>query len=219
MMLVVLASLAAVAVSPTDAPDARNDIVDIRHGRTPTRHRLLGWTIEGAAVMRDIECDVNDGSGIPFCRATITVAPLRGRAKTHVLLDISWPEFKFGCTEACYPLAYRTALKFIRAEQRVLVALGPLAPAVKQTQPWHLGPLPLRLDRRGSRAALVTVRDCRRHTRCTRHRTGVVLPSGSTSRTLKPTTTGATSTSRFCRCPRCRRRRDHDPEASRTVVL
>jgi hypothetical protein len=55
--LLCLALLASTTSVRADVEPARDDIVDIRHGRMPSRTRTLGWTDAGAIVVRRTICN------------------------------------------------------------------------------------------------------------------------------------------------------------------
>jgi hypothetical protein len=57
---IVISLLAATTVAHAATEPARDDIVDIRHGRMPDRAAALGWTDGGAFVFRRIVCSVQD---------------------------------------------------------------------------------------------------------------------------------------------------------------
>lgn len=117
-LLVLLGSTPAFA----DREPVRDDIVDLRHQRTPDRRVFLGWTADGRAVSHLSACGVSDGGG-PFCSSQLEVT---GEAP-RVLLQ---PE----CAEPCDPYTEgfhwsvpRTlASRAIRTERTALQALGPL---------------------------------------------------------------------------------------------
>jgi len=108
--------------------DARHDIVDIRHGRLPVRHELLGWRPDGRAVFRTTAC--SEG-GTVACRAELRVVGTEGVASATVLLDIVEVYCEAGAP--CEALPHDVARAFLRAEERAIAAQGPLsrtAPAV-----------------------------------------------------------------------------------------
>src|SRR5882724_5311105 len=129
-LLLVLASTPAFA----DREPVRDDIVDIRHDRTPERRVFLGWTGDNRAVSHVANCGVSD-IGIPFCSATLEVAHGMLPERTELLT----PE----CAEPCDPLAgsfrwevpARLARKAIRAERTALAELGQLQPSAHGALP------------------------------------------------------------------------------------
>ena len=60
MRALILAPLFVASVARADVESARNDIVDMRKGRMPARSEVLGWTDDGAFVMRRTDCVVQD---------------------------------------------------------------------------------------------------------------------------------------------------------------
>lgn len=123
-------ALALLASASVAHADARQDIVDIRHGREPNRAEVLGWTADGAFVLRRTACEVQDLSDIPSCGVSIEVAS-RDRRESHPLFGKEWaidcvekdrPDASLGCWE----ISTGEAMKFIRAETDVLAKLGPL---------------------------------------------------------------------------------------------
>jgi hypothetical protein len=101
--------------------DARHDIVDIRHGRLPVRHELLGWRPDGRAVFQTTAC--SEG-GTTACRADLRVMGTEGAASTTILLDIVEVYCEAGAP--CDALPYDVARAFLRAEERAIAAQGPL---------------------------------------------------------------------------------------------
>src|SRR5690242_8090748 len=84
MRLLVLVALTSIAHA-----DARQDIVDIRHRRMPNHTDVLGWTADGAFVLRRTTCEVQDLSDIPSCGVSIDVASTTGTA-SHGLFGATW---------------------------------------------------------------------------------------------------------------------------------
>lgn len=105
-----------VALLPAAArADARADIVDLRHGRPPTRHELLGWTPSGEAAFRWIVC--SEG-GERHCMAAVGAFGV-GTERVTTTLDFMGDE----------RLPVGDAIAFIRRERAAIAALGALAPA------------------------------------------------------------------------------------------
>ncbi len=124
-LLLVLLTMTTIAHA-----DAREDIVDIRHRRMPNRTAVLGWTAEGAFVLRRTSCIVQDLSDSPSCAVTIDVAS-RDRTVSHLLFNATW---EIDCVEkempaaalGCYKIPTADAMKFIAAERELLASLGSL---------------------------------------------------------------------------------------------
>jgi hypothetical protein len=123
MRLLVLASLLvavpAAAAPPTDAPHAREDIVDARNGHMPARHTALGWTTDGAIAVRATLPMADAATGL---QAALTLARAGAPSTRTVLAEVV-------CDDDPCVVAYPTARDFIRAERRALAALPPLTPA------------------------------------------------------------------------------------------
>ncbi len=125
--LVLLASTPAFA----DREPVRDDIVDIRHGRTPDRRVFLGWTGDGRAVSHLAACGVSDGGG-PFCSSQLEVT---GR-DPHVLLEAECPGSCDPYSESFHwSVPTKLAAHAIRRERAALDALGPLQPSAQGTLP------------------------------------------------------------------------------------
>jgi hypothetical protein len=123
MRLLVLAALLvaipAAAAPPTDAPYAREDIVDARNGHMPARHTALGWTPDGAMAIRATVPMADAATGF---QSTLTVTAAGAPAARTVLADVV-------CDGDPCVIAYPVARDFIVAERRALAALPPLAAA------------------------------------------------------------------------------------------
>jgi hypothetical protein len=117
-----------------DGEPARDDIVDIRHGRMPARAAALGWTGAGAFVYRRTACNVQDLSDVPQCVVMIDVGE-RGQTRSHALFSATW---EIGCIEyrgaapdpalGCWTIPTAEASRFIAAERDLRATLGPLTP-------------------------------------------------------------------------------------------
>lgn len=115
------------------AADARQDIVELRHGRAHSHHQFLGWSAEGLAVSRRLVC--SEG-GERSCRATVD--QLRVGAADHT--TVLWHN-----TESLYdtatsedpkgPISSAEATRFIRNEAATLDGLGPLRPGTAVADP------------------------------------------------------------------------------------
>lgn len=121
-----LATLLALAAhflvfASTAHGDARQDIVDIRHGRLPVRHELLGWRADGRAVFRTTTC--SEG-GTTECHAELVTVGAGGVSQTTVLLDLVEVYCEGGAP--CDALPHDVARDFIRKEARAIAAQGPL---------------------------------------------------------------------------------------------
>jgi tetratricopeptide (TPR) repeat protein len=109
--------------------DARADIAEIRDGRLPVRHEMLGWTPSGDAVVRSLVCA---SSGTTSCSADIaTLGP--SRATATGLLDIN----EVYCTKGspCAALDAAVAAAFIAAESKAMAALPARTPASALADP------------------------------------------------------------------------------------
>jgi hypothetical protein len=104
---------------PTDAPHAREDIVDARNGHMPSRHTALGWTPDGAIVIRATIPMADAATGF---RAALTVTAAGAAAAHTALADVV-------CDADPCVSAYAAARDFIVAERRALAALPPLVAA------------------------------------------------------------------------------------------
>lgn len=144
--------------APDDAQleeDARNDIVDIRHGRMPLRTRALGWTAEGAFVFRVTDCQAPSTTGAPECAVRLVVAAPGMPARQHLLFWQQWGEGdRAGCTSTdmgwpTQPMCWidqAQASLFLATERTLRQQLGALVPAPSQARPFHLGTRRLALD-------------------------------------------------------------------------
>jgi hypothetical protein len=138
----ILVGLCVVGMSSVAyAGDARNDIVEIRHGRRPNQVSVLGWTAQDAVVVRRTECVIEDGSGYPLCTITVTVATDRQR-KDHVLFNRRWD----GCQTMdpkpsvwCWSIEQSAASKLIKDEQALLESIGPLSQGSAVEKPFVIG--------------------------------------------------------------------------------
>jgi hypothetical protein len=141
--LVIVFMLGAGAIARADdlTADARDDVVDIRHHRMPTRHAVLGWTADGAAVIRRTDCGWQDGSGFPFCDVTISIVRADRPAEVHPLLSLGRDD-----EGECCAIDTGTAMAFIRGEAALRAQLGPLAPGIAQVAGFRIGDAPLALQ-------------------------------------------------------------------------
>lgn len=146
-----------VAIEPDDGlADARNDIVDIRHGRMPLRTRALGWTAGGEFVLRSTHCQAPTATGFPECSVAFLVAAPGKPTRSNVVFSHRWGDDGneiAGCpTEMGWPpspfcwIDQPSASLFLAAERAVLTKLGPLRAGTAQAQPFHLGTRRLALD-------------------------------------------------------------------------
>jgi hypothetical protein len=120
-----------------ESEPARDDIVDIRHGRMPVRAAALGWRDSGAFVYRRTACSVQDLSDIPQCSVVIDVAA-GGQTRSNSLFAATW---EIGCVESrdatpdptlgCWKIPTAEASRFISAERALLATLGPLTPGTR----------------------------------------------------------------------------------------
>jgi hypothetical protein len=126
--LLVTASVAS-ASPATDAPYARHDIVDARHGEMPMRHHVLGWTPDGEVVVRE---------ATPAADALVGFsASLRITGSTGAPRSTSLVSIQCDGEDAC-DIPYTTARDFIVRERQALAALPPLTEATPQDGAWHL---------------------------------------------------------------------------------
>ena len=169
--LILVPILAATATAHADVEAAREDIVDMRRGRMPSRSEALGWTEDGAFVFRRTSCVVQDLSDIPSCRVEIDVAKGR-RTESHVLFSVTW---EIGCAEAfdgppdpalgCWAIPTDAASTFLAAERELREKLGPLTEGTRTGRRLGNGALAIveygdpQAGRR--RAALALVKDGR----------------------------------------------------------
>ncbi|MBS1124111.1 MAG: hypothetical protein H6Q90_6339 [Deltaproteobacteria bacterium] len=169
---ITLFTLLDVAVSRADADDlddARNDIVDIRHGRMPSRVRALGWTLNHELAVRVTNCQESTSvRGDPSCEATLIVLAPGKPARTHVLFASTWDDTHVDESRAkqcpdsfvrpqspvCW-IDQPAASRFLATERALRANLGVLSPAPSQRRPFHLGSHHLEL--RGG--TMVAVRD------------------------------------------------------------
>lgn len=117
-----IAILLTVLASHTVHADAKTDIQDLRAGKLPVRHEMLGWATFDEAVLRTLVCVE---SGTTNCRVAIEHAAPSAQ-KTTTLLDLS--ELYCNPKEWCAPLTRRVVSDFALAETREIAALGPLMP-------------------------------------------------------------------------------------------
>src|SRR5437870_4300767 len=103
------------------AAPVRDDIVELRHRRTPNPYVFLGWTRDGRAVVHSAACGVNDGGG-PFCHSELDVIDGKGTQATKVLeptcgkCDPNADDFR-------WEVSPKLAAQAIRAERDALAAL------------------------------------------------------------------------------------------------
>lgn len=110
--------------SPAPAPAARQDIVDLRAGRTPTRHHFVGWADDGSAVARSLVC--SEGGEL-MCRAQLVRATPIGLDRTKLWSSHDYEDEQDPDAETL-SLGRASAIRFIRAERDALAALPPLQP-------------------------------------------------------------------------------------------
>ncbi len=107
-LLSVLLASASVHADPV-----RDDIVDIRHGRSPDRRVFLGWTADGSAVEHDVLCAVQND--VSVCWSALVVSSIHGIETTRL----------FGIENAA-GLSTDVAGKAIATERDTLATLGAL---------------------------------------------------------------------------------------------
>ena len=110
--IALVSALVSLLAPPQARADARADIVDLRHDRSPTRHELLGWTPAGEAALRWIVC--SEG-GERQCRAGVGAFGVGTERVTTTLEHAGYDRL---------PVA--DAIAFIRSERAAIDALGPL---------------------------------------------------------------------------------------------
>lgn len=126
--LLILGSLLAASTAHADVEEAREDIVDMRKGRMPSRVSVLGWTEQGAFVFRETECDRQDVVDAPACHVAIFVAE-RGKTRSFPMFSTEWPS---DCREpadvalGCWTITTEAASAFLAAERDLRARLGPL---------------------------------------------------------------------------------------------
>lgn len=134
-LLLLLASTPAFA----DHEPVRDDIVDLRHDRWPNRRVFLGWTADNRAVIHVASCGTLDGSGSPFCSATLEVFGATKRSRTP-LLDPTCrrcdpDRADAGSSGPMWAVSTELASQAIHAERAALDALGTLQPSAVDTLP------------------------------------------------------------------------------------
>ncbi len=127
-LLVLLASTPAFA----DHEPVRDDIVDLRHDRWPNRRVFLGWTEDNRAVIHVASCGTYDGSGAPFCSATLEVYGATRRSLTRLLDPV---QADAGSPGPTWAVSTELASQAIRAERAALDTLGTLQPSAAGTLP------------------------------------------------------------------------------------
>lgn len=135
-----IAAVSLLLVPSVASAGARQDINDIRHGRTDSRHEFLGWTDAGEAVSRRLVC--SEGGELT-CRASIDVLDTEGSERTTILwtngdslYEEATPEDPKG------PISTAEAMSFIRAEKRTRAGLGSLRRGTAVSDPAQVfGPI------------------------------------------------------------------------------
>lgn len=125
--LAAFAALVAASSARGDVPHAREDIVELRHGRLPNRWIALGWTGSDAFALRDTDCGLQDDSGIPRCAVSIAIADTHG-TRREPLYGATWGECSG--SGACFAVSGSDAQQFMQRERDVTTALGALTPGV-----------------------------------------------------------------------------------------
>jgi hypothetical protein len=131
ILVALLLTFNLVPLAHADEP-VRDDIVDLRHERLPSRRVFLGWTADNRAVIHAVDCGEGDG-GSQFCSTKLEIV---SKAKTESL-PILEPPRRSGPDADGFPWQVSTELasKAIRAERAALAKLGTLQPSAP-------GPLP-----------------------------------------------------------------------------
>lgn len=127
MRVLILVPLFVATTAHADVESAREDIIDMRKGRMPSRTEVLGWTEDGAFVLRETDCNNQDVVGIPACSVTIHVGA-RGRTSAFSLFSLEWPDCGLGAGPGagCWTITTEQASRFLKAEREVRERLGPL---------------------------------------------------------------------------------------------
>ena len=134
-LLILLASTLAFA----DHEPVRDDIVDLRHDRSPNRRVFLGWTADNRAVIHVVSCGTYDGSGAPFCSSSLEVFGATKRSgrdgadKFTPLLDPVRADAD--SPGPMWAVSTELASKAIHTERAALDALGTLQPSAVGTLP------------------------------------------------------------------------------------
>ncbi|MCH9687810.1 MAG: hypothetical protein K0V04_40645, partial [Deltaproteobacteria bacterium] len=124
-LLVVLPSVASAG--------ARQDITDLRHGRTSTRQQFHGWTASGHAVAQSLVC--SEGGELS-CFASIEQS-IVGTTDRATMLWQSTDTLYVDpdSTDPKGPVSMAEAKAFIRTEAETLDGLGPLEPGTPIATP------------------------------------------------------------------------------------
>ncbi len=141
-------ALAIVAVlcgtARADVEEARDDLVEMRHGRMPFRVRVLGWMDDGGYAVRRTDCHIQDDSGLPQCEITIVVARPAGTT-THALFSTSWDP-DCGLSEVtsrpapatCWAISGAEASKLLATERSLRARLGSFTPGTPVAPPFDV---------------------------------------------------------------------------------
>jgi hypothetical protein len=110
------------------AQPVRDDIVDVRHQRSPQRRIPLGWTADNRFVVHVADCNSGDGRG-PFCMSALELTDAGGKTEQITLFDVS-----------CNPcerseITTDLAMTAIRTERDQLRLLGTLTPSPLASKP------------------------------------------------------------------------------------
>jgi hypothetical protein len=110
------------------AQPVRDDIVDIRHQRSPQRRVVLGWTADNRFVVHVADCSYGDGRRA-YCTSALEVTDANGNSEHTALFDLD-----------CNPceakeLPTDVAMIAIRAERDALRQLGNLKPSALASKP------------------------------------------------------------------------------------
>lgn len=123
-MRTLLVLLPLLLATIAQAQPVRDDIVDIRHKRSPNRRVPLGWTANNHFVVHVASCGVNDAGG-PFCSSTLEIVGERATESIVILgpkcdpCDPYKDDFR-------YTIPTDQAMQAIRKERTALQRLGPL---------------------------------------------------------------------------------------------
>jgi hypothetical protein len=122
--IVLAVLLASGALARADEP-VRDDIVDLRHERVPSRRVFVGWTADNQAVVHVVDCGFGDGGGA-WCKSTLEVI-----GENKVEIPILQPEEigELYGEKFLWGVSSELASKAIRAERAAFAKLGPLQPS------------------------------------------------------------------------------------------
>jgi hypothetical protein len=128
--------LGAATTAYADREPVRDDIVDLRHARSPEPLRFLGWTFDGRAVLHEAHYGFQDASCAPEASSSLVVAASNAVSESTGVLA---PEVDDGfrwCSDAWpWRVSYTAASRAIRTEAAALASLGSLHPGALAEHP------------------------------------------------------------------------------------